>query len=85
MEGVRNTFARQFSILYFARQPGGGATRSTDPRTRSLLAHKLEVPVPRINRRLSVRRIELVRLLSIDRALCCADVSFPPHRIYPAC
>lgn len=50
----------------------------------SLLAHKLEVPLPRINRWLSVRRIELVPLLSIDRTLCCVDVSFPLHRIYPA-
>lgn len=52
--------------------------------TCSLLAHKLEAPLPRTNRWLSVRRIELVRLLSIDRTLCCVDVSFPPHRFYPA-
>lgn len=25
-----------------------------------------------------------MRLLPIDRTLCCVDVSFPPHRIYPA-
>lgn len=52
--------------------------------TCSLRAHKAEVPLPRINRRLSVRRMELVPLLPIDRTLCCVDVSFPPHRIYPA-